>query len=159
QGPGDAIVWYRRAVTGLGQSDPEAFSQFRARLLAKAAARNPRDAEPWIERGRVAVELRQWERAAGEFGKAIARASDNPDPWVARGRVLAELGRWTPAAADLARAIDLGAADSFVWYQHAQALLAAGDEAGYRRACVATLARFGTTENAYSAAYVALACV
>jgi tetratricopeptide (TPR) repeat protein len=129
------------------------------RLLVKAAARNPRDPEPWIERGRIAEELRQWERAVADFGQAIARVPEDPLSWALRGHAFVEMGRWAPAAADFTRAIERGNANAWDWHHHALTLLGAGNEPGYRRACAAMLARFGETQNAYNALWVAAACV
>lgn len=64
---------------------------------------------------------------------------------LAVGRMYRDLGLWSEAAGSFRRALDAAPAAARVWDREAYArlLLLSGDEAGYRRACAATLARHG----------------
>jgi serine/threonine protein kinase len=65
-----------------------------------------------------------------------------------RARAYAVGGRFKECAADLARAAEINPEDHFTWFQYACVLAYLGDEAAYRRAVAAGLARFGDTDDA-----------
>jgi Flp pilus assembly protein TadD len=94
----------------------------------------------------------QWAEAAGYLDRVI---SARPIHWldlVDRGRVHGELGQFKEAAADYAQAIELGASDPEVAYCLGVALLAGGDQAGYRRICAKLLERSSPSTEVDSAA-------
>src|SRR5262249_10083800 len=69
-----------------------------------------------------------------------------------------KLRQWDQAAADFRKAADLGAR-AYVWGWHAEALLNAGDDEGYRRACAGMLERFGESSDPSEAHAAARACL
>lgn len=97
----------------------------------------------WAGRAEAEAALGRWQAAAADYSNAIERKGDRAELWKGRGRIEAELGDWHKAAADLGKAIHLGEQDSTVWRQYAAAMLAGGDEAGYRRWCGRMVQRFG----------------
>jgi WD40 repeat protein/tetratricopeptide (TPR) repeat protein len=102
----------------------------------------------WLA-GRAEAEaaLGRWQEALADYSKAIERKGDRAELWTARGRIEAERGDWRKAADDLGKAVHLGEANGTVWCQHALALLASGDEMGYRRLCGRLAKRFGDSKD------------
>ncbi len=98
---------------------------------------------------------RNWFAAAFHLTGRIAERPEDAGLRARRGRARAEQGRWAEAIADFARAGELGPGDAVVRAAHARALLASGDEAGYRRLCGRLLDRFAATTDASAAAAVA----
>src|SRR5207253_6918303 len=69
------------------------------------------------------------------------------------------LRRWPEAEKDIQRSIDLGQEGPRPWYHLALVRLAAGDAAGYRKACAGMWERFGKADNPDTALVLAWTAV
>jgi tetratricopeptide (TPR) repeat protein len=125
---------------------------------AKALDGNAGRWDLWAGRGEAAARLGRWDQAAADYAKAVELRGSDAELWLRKGGAEAERGKWDRAAADLAKAIRLGRSDAGVWGQQALLLLAGGDHAGYRRACVRLVQRFGRSEDDAVGRAVARAC-
>jgi tetratricopeptide (TPR) repeat protein len=124
----------------------------------KALDGDSRRPDLWAGRGEAAARLGRWDQAAADYAKAVELRGNDAELWLRKAGAEAERGKWDRAAADLAKAVRLGRNDADVVYQQAVALLAGGDQAGYRRACARLVQRFGgSTDDAVGRA-VARAC-
>lgn len=115
----------------------------------------------------------RWAEAEGLYQKAIdlyvKLSHENPAlresrsnlaaALVRQGDVLALLGKWQASADVYAHAVE--ASDHFwdVMFRWALLQLAARDDTGYRATCADLLKRYGNTESADMAYWIALACV
>jgi tetratricopeptide (TPR) repeat protein len=124
------------------------------------ARESPADREKrrWFSREQQANSAEaagQWFTAAFHLGHLIQRDSNNPDFYRRRGHAYAEQGKWKESLADFSRACELQQDDAWHGYRCGLALLAGGDEEGYRKACTRILQQFGKTWDAPTAAAVA----
>jgi WD40 repeat protein/tetratricopeptide (TPR) repeat protein len=112
--------------------------------------------------------LGKWREVIEECKTALARdpMSDSPERRWARAqlerqwaRAHAELGEWAEAAAHLDEATTRDPSSQPTWHQLALLRLKSGNEAGYQKACVEALKRFGRTEFVSLANSVAWTCV
>jgi tetratricopeptide (TPR) repeat protein len=108
---------------------------------AKALGAEPKRWDLWAGKAAAAAGQGHWDEAVADYTKAIELRDGDPDLWQRRGQAEAERGKWDRAAADLGKALALGRNDSDLKYQHAVALLTAGDREGYRRACARLVQR------------------
>jgi WD40 repeat protein len=113
----------------------------------------------WHYRRAVEAEqLKQWESAEFHLNRLLKAGPETADLLGRRGYVRAEQGRRREAAADHARAVELDAEHWPSWYSLARLRLAAGDRAGYRRACAALLAGPGRSGGVEEGNDVAWTC-
>jgi WD40 repeat protein/tetratricopeptide (TPR) repeat protein len=116
----------------------------------------PFHAEAYYRRGLAYARFHQWDRAYADFQMAVTLKPDHAEARYQLGLFVA-LSRWKGAFADYARA--LVPIPARAQYLDALARLGSGDRDGYRRVCAETLERFGQTEDAVAANYVAWASV
>jgi tetratricopeptide (TPR) repeat protein len=113
----------------------------------------------WDRRGWAYTGLGQHDKALADYTQAIALRPPQPWPWVRRGQLYAELGQWDKAVADSAKAVELAPDEADGRYLYALVRLGAADTKGYRGICTSILERFGKTEDADAAYWVAWSCV
>jgi tetratricopeptide (TPR) repeat protein len=111
----------------------------------QALASDGKQAQAYQDRGEALFQLGKYSEAASDFEKAKELA---PDPvysesFIAalqyRGIAYAESGQWDKAVADFKKAIQAGAEKQNTRHEMALLRWAAGDQAGYRRACATLL--------------------
>lgn len=107
---GDAMVWYRRALVGLGTEDSDADRHTRIRLLSLILARHPRDPRLWLERADIYGSLRRWREVVADCTRALQQSQTLTAAWIGRADARAELGHWAAAAADYAQVCRSGSA-------------------------------------------------
>jgi WD40 repeat protein/tetratricopeptide (TPR) repeat protein len=127
--------------------------------LNEAVRLGPGMALARANRGLVHALRGEWEEAAADQTEAIRLAPSDALAHQRRGAAHARLGRWERAAADLARAAELAPRSAAVGAEHAVALLAAGDRAGYRDACAALCRRFEAARDFAALDGLARACL
>jgi WD40 repeat protein/tetratricopeptide (TPR) repeat protein len=141
--PGDA-EWHRcrAAVDASAGRYADAVADF-----TRALALQPDDPTTWKERGDAHASLGRFAEAAADYTKAIALDPKDADAYSRCGEVEARRKQYDRSAADLARAAEL--VPERVRYPacRAVALLAAGDEDGYRKACAGLLRRVDETDQ------------
>lgn len=147
---------------GAGPADGAATAAAWARLRRSYPAdfrRTARQDIAWRrEEALRAEKAGQWAAAALQLSFLLARKPQDRDLYLRRAQARAESGDWAAAAADLARANNLGARNYLTFYRMALARLAAGDGAGYRRACRAMLDQFGDASHTRARDLTAWTC-
>jgi tetratricopeptide (TPR) repeat protein len=111
------------------------------------------------KRANAHAAMGDWQGAVEDYSRVIDRRLKNPEAWLRRGVAHAQLLQWQEAEKDLERSIELGMEGPRPWYHLALVRQAAGDAAGYRRACSTLADRFGKSGNADAAVVVAWAAV
>jgi tetratricopeptide (TPR) repeat protein len=124
----------------------------------KALDGGSRRPDLWAGRGEAAARLGRWDQAAADYAKAVELRGHDAELWVRKAGAEAERGKWDRATADLAKAVRLGRNDADVVCQQAVALLAGGDQGGYRRVCARLVQRFGASEDDTVGRAVARVC-
>jgi tetratricopeptide (TPR) repeat protein len=138
-------------VQRLADLTPEALDRQRREAHQAVAA--------WHERQADAAERAgDWFALAFHLKHLRSAEPDRPGYHTRWGRFCLAQGRPGEARAALARAVDRDGQGWQVWAWHAKACLAAGDGAGYRRACTELLDRFGQTQDLAVGNNVAWAC-
>jgi tetratricopeptide (TPR) repeat protein len=66
--------------------------------------------------------------------------------------------QWDKALADFSKAVEVAPNQMFIWHSRTLAYLGAGDTKGYREGCATMVERFGQTEDARTASWVAWTC-
>jgi WD40 repeat protein/tetratricopeptide (TPR) repeat protein len=151
----DASLYARRAkARNQLRQYAGAMADYSAALKA-----SPRQWEWLVGRADAAAALGRWEQVVADTTKATELEGRRGELWQRLGRAEARRGQWKQAADALAKAIRFGADDPAAWYEHALALLSAGDEKGYRRTCARQVRKFGDREDRDSRRLVADACV
>jgi tetratricopeptide (TPR) repeat protein/WD40 repeat protein len=148
--PKNANAINSRGVTQMrwGKYD-EALADF-----AEATRLNPKLVYPHHNRGEIARTRNDFAGAVAEYTRAIAVKPDYWDSWLGRGHAQAELGRWDRAAADFKQLVERVPQFTNGPIIHAEALLGAGDVAGYRQACARLLEHHRGTNSPRTASYV-----
>jgi serine/threonine-protein kinase len=82
--------------------------------------------------------------AIAEYREAVVRKPDDALAERDLGEFLAGRGKWEDAAKSLERVAELDPADARLWFEIASLHLALGNDAAYRRCCLAMLERFGS---------------
>jgi serine/threonine protein kinase/Flp pilus assembly protein TadD len=152
--PGDAKL--ARAAAELFAQQKQ--WQRAADAAAASLALEPNQADVWGRKGDWHYHLRQWDRAVDALTEAVNRKPDNADFWKSRATNYAELERWDRAAADYARAVERTPDDLNLRYEHALACLAAGQTAGYRKACIHMLEYVQNREELWDPEMVLRTC-
>jgi WD40 repeat protein/tetratricopeptide (TPR) repeat protein/serine/threonine protein kinase len=166
----DAVANFSKAV----ELEPDAWSAWDGRFRAylqlgqqeKALADysslielRPQDAKVRVLRGDCYYHLKDYRRALEDYSAAIELDANFCEAWYSRGLAYAALGRPDKAALDFAKAVELGWDGAYYLYCQALAELGSGDLEKYRKTCATMLERFGQTENAVIAHWVAWTCV
>jgi tetratricopeptide (TPR) repeat protein len=98
--------------------------------------------------------------AIAAYREASRLQPDSPGISFGLGGVHARVGQWGPAAAAFARGLEIDKDPNNLraWYVGLPLLLAARDEAGYRRLCRQMLERFGQSKDLITAEWTAKTC-
>jgi tetratricopeptide (TPR) repeat protein len=153
--PNMAAAWNNR---GLAYSDLHQYEKAVANY-SKAIDLDPKMAAAWNNRGAAYSDLHQYEKALADLNKAIDLEPKAGLLRYHRGRAYTELHQWDKATADFSKAIELNPTDSWSWYLRALVRLQLGDRAGYRKACAAMLAHFGSSLNPEAVNLTAWTCI
>jgi serine/threonine protein kinase/Flp pilus assembly protein TadD len=156
----NALVDYRNNLASLLRSlgrveEAEKVYQQAVSFWEKLLEANPGAAAAYGGRGAAYAALGQREKAAADLAKAIELQPNEPAPRCWRAEFYGRRGDWASAAEDFAKASGLSPEQVEFQYWHALARVGAGDLAGHRCACAAMLDRFGSTDNADAAHWVA----
>lgn len=114
---------------------------------------------PRVNLAHVLSQTGRIDEAAAVWAEVVEHEPDRVDLRADRGDFLARQGRWCTALDDLARAYRAKPDNHYLWLQLAALYLQAGDDAGYRRHCLAGLDRFGGTDDPMVAERIAKACL
>jgi eukaryotic-like serine/threonine-protein kinase len=122
-----------------------------------------RDAEAVIQTKRWSEVIGLAKQQPAETNRALEKllpaGPRHVSDWVRRGLYYVQLGQWDKAARDYDEAIRHGAnSPEEHWHFYAQLCRRAGRRDDYQRACVEMLARFGHTENPWTAYHTVAAC-
>jgi tetratricopeptide (TPR) repeat protein len=120
---------------------------------------NPQEWSFWARRGDAYRGMGQSHKALADYMQAMALAPREEWTWKSRGQLYADLGQWDKAAADYGKAVELQPDQAQTWYLYALVRLGAADTKGYRGICNSVLERFGKTQDADTAYWVAWPCV
>jgi tetratricopeptide (TPR) repeat protein len=134
-----AELWALLVLAELNQQRIDAADAARRELLRLAPRALPRWHREQAARREGGPLVLAWH--LGALLSGLPRSAETGKLLVRRAEALAELARWKEAAADLGRALDVLPEDEALRCRHAEFLLAAGDLAGYRRACAALMRR------------------
>jgi tetratricopeptide (TPR) repeat protein len=133
--PKDADPHRRRgAAYALAGRPTDAVEEF-----SRAIALKPDDAAAWRGRGNAYLCLGRRAEAEADFTKAITFDPKDGAEAAGRGEAYAHLKQYDKSAADFARAAELDPPGERPLACRALVLLAAGDEAGYRKAAAAVI--------------------
>jgi WD40 repeat protein/tetratricopeptide (TPR) repeat protein len=143
--PDDAEVW-----RGLGRAYAELqIWDQAATAWSKAIALKPDEWSVWYLRGVFhEVTVPQYTAAVRDYSKVIELGTDTWMIRYHRGLSYAHLGQWDKGAADVANIpwMEWRAQGPPPWQVEVLSLLAAGDAAGYHRACARLLKHLGQTQ-------------
>jgi len=106
-------------------------------------------------RGDAYMQLAEWEKAIADFSRAIELRPDDNDFYHRRDRAYMQLAEWEKTVADFPKAKELNPDNSSHWYRQGLVQAERDDLAGYRRTCAEMLERFGETEDADTAFWLA----
>jgi serine/threonine protein kinase/WD40 repeat protein/tetratricopeptide (TPR) repeat protein len=146
--------YYRRGLAHLRFAEqPAARADFSTALLLK-----PDLADAAYQRGLIYAQQARHTEAVADFSRTLALRSGHADAHGQRGAAFGQLQEWDRAAADF----DVASARNPGRWEYgvgrAVAHLAKGDEAGYRAASAAAVARFRTTDNLEALTQLCWAC-
>lgn len=150
-GAGDQDVWENRAsvLINLGEHTA-AINDYR-----QARGKGADSSGFWSGLARAFRETGDFVRAAKASSTLIERIPYLDSNWSARGFCYASTGDWANAETDYQEAIRRGSSEAWTWYQLALVQLAAGDVASYHATCQDILDKFGNSQNAADAYWVA----
>jgi serine/threonine protein kinase/formylglycine-generating enzyme required for sulfatase activity/tetratricopeptide (TPR) repeat protein len=113
----------------------------------------------WMWRGRLYDVLGQKEKAAADYARALELAPRSEWIWWDRVGWLARQARWREAAEAAGKSLELNPTSVWYWYYDAPLRLKIGEVEVYRRDCREMLARFGKTNDHYTADLTAKTCL
>jgi choice-of-anchor C domain-containing protein len=109
-------------------------------------ARQPRDAEAVLLRGRLLAQVREDDRAERDFARAIELKPNDAQMWFARGSYFAQRGEWQRANADFAAVDRLKPLDPRLWIERGRLFVELGQsqraDADFARAAALAPDRF-----------------
>jgi tetratricopeptide (TPR) repeat protein/WD40 repeat protein/tRNA A-37 threonylcarbamoyl transferase component Bud32 len=147
---------YAMAFNGRGRAKAEKGLTDQALADFNEATRlDPKMPFPFFQRGELHRSRREFDKAIIEYTRASELKQDHAESWQARGHAQAESGKWDRAASDFEKCLELVPANAVYRWEHALALLAAGDLKAHRIACHTFLVRFEKTSDAGIATLVA----
>jgi eukaryotic-like serine/threonine-protein kinase len=133
-----------------------------ARKRAEDFADRLREATALVGSGIVHSQERRWSAAHADFSRAEQLQPDLIALYYWRSEMYQRLGLWDRAAADSSKRVALTRAKGLhspEWHMHAVLCRYAGDDTGYRQACLSMRERFGDSLVNQQALNVVRACV
>jgi WD40 repeat protein/serine/threonine protein kinase/tetratricopeptide (TPR) repeat protein len=152
--PATAEAWIGRATAYLELGQPDkAISD-----ATRGVELHPKSLAARQGRGEIYQSLKKWDAALADYN-AIDLKPGDAELLILRAGLAARCGKYAAAAADFAKVTQMEVVDSglsfSLWYRHDLALLAAGKNDEYRKACARMVEHFKDTEDTQTAFFTA----